>query len=50
MSLSNLKKEELKSVCSELNIEFSSTAKVIELKSLIEDSEIYRQDIELVKI
>lgn len=49
MSLSNLKKDELKILCSELDISFSPSSKVVELITLIENSKIYKENIDVVK-
>lgn len=49
MSFLKLKKDELRLVAEELNLDVPEGAKIVELKCLIENSDIYKSDIELVK-
>ena len=48
-NIKSLKKDELKLVAEELGLNVPSGAKVIDLKNLIETSDIYKEDIEFVQ-
>ncbi|GFX13273.1 nucleic-acid-binding protein from transposon X-element [Trichonephila clavipes] len=47
--IANLKKDELKLVAEELTLTVPDNAKVLDLKILIESSEVYKKETELVK-
>lgn len=49
MSLIKLKKDELKLVAEELNLTVPEGAKIVDLKTLIESSEVFKTDKDLVK-
>ena len=49
MSVKTLKKDDLKLVAEELGLTVPKGAKVIDLKNLIENSEVYERDVEFVQ-